>query len=413
MSGGILATLSLVAGVPAAIVGAVGMETLRVVAKSSVAAYEQFNIAAECKDEIRTLVMEYQAKCADYDKRSEIVRQQIHRSVENEINRLITKLRSEGCPEFDFVIDGSNEEKLIKLIALELEYSGRKLDEIRSPEELYHAICEITNRWLTVIPEGFAEHSAIEAYQKQAQSIATDASMLASDKSIKLKKLETDIINASFTYDKVANKCRSQLAEFMSLKVAAEKIASVLGETFTAPEYYSVNAGSQIEELAKKVDEFRDKLREKALTDEEFLASNKILADAVINSVEEAGYRRLERASEEYGEKAIYEYGNSLLKVIVSKEGHLSMNIVGKQGESKELIYADEESFCNNGIERINSRFEANGIRMNVDLEIKLSDDLITYTVVDRNEGSGGYNGFSQPTRRTMYINRDGRTVIQ
>lgn len=410
MSGGLIASLSFVAGVPAAIVGAVGMETIRIVAKSSVAAYEQFNIAAECRDEIKTLVIEYQAKCINYDERCKAIRQQISSSAENEINRLITKLRSEGCPEFEFVIDGSNEEKLIKLIALELEYSGRKLDEIRSPEELYRSVCEITNRWLTVIPEGLAEHSAIESYQKQAQSIATDASLLASDKSIKLKKLETDIINASFTYDKVANRCRSQLAEFMGLKVAAEKIASVIGETFSVPEYCSVNAETQIEELTRKVAEFRDKLREKALTDEEFLTSNKILADAVINSVEEAGYRRLERASEDYGEKAVYEYGNSLLKVIVSKEGHLSMNIVGKECESKELIYADEESFCNSGIERINRRFEANGIRINIDLEIKLSDDSITYTMPDRSNASSGY---SQPVRHTLYINNDGRTVNQ
>lgn len=410
MSGGLLATLSLVAGVPAAIVGAVGMETLRVVAKSSVAAYEQLNIAAECKDEIRTLVMEYQAKCADYDKRSEIVRQQIHRSVENEINRLISRLRSKGCPESEFEIDGSSEEKLIRLIALELEYSSRKLDEIRSPEELYRSVCEITNRWLTVIPKGLSEHAAIEGYQKQAQSIATDTSLLASDKSIKLKKLESDIINASFTYDKIANRCRAQLSEFMSLKIAAEKIAPVLGETFTATEYNPVNAEKQIKELSKKVDEFRDKLRKKALTDEEFLASNKILAEAVIYSVEEAGYTRVERSSEEYGEKAVYEYGNSLLKVIVSKEGNLSMNIVGKQGESKELIYTDEESFCNSGIERINRRFEANGIRMNIDLEIKLSDDSITYTMPDRSNASSGY---SQPIRRTLYINNNGRTVNQ
>ena len=412
MSGGIIASLSLAACVPAYIVGTIGKETLKIVANSSVSAYDQFHIAAECRDEISALVREYQSRCIEHENECNLIRSQIRNSTENEINRLISKLRSEGCPAFELVIDGSSEEKLIRLIALELEYSGRKLDEIRSPEELYNAVCEITNRWLAIIPEGFAEHAEIIQFQKQAQIIATDESLLASDKSIKLKKLETKLINSKFNYDKLANRCRSQLADFMGLKVAAEKIACALGETFTATEYSPVNAENQIEELSNKVDEFRDKLR-KNLTDKEFLASNKILAEAVINSVEEAGYTRVERASEEYGESAVYEYGNSLLKVIVSKEGRLSMNIVGKQGESKELIYSDEESFCNSGIERINSRLEANGIRMNINLEIKLSDDSIIYTVVDRDEDSGGYKGASQPTRRTMYINRDGRTVIQ
>ena len=412
MSGGIIATLSLAACVPAYIVGTIGNETLKIVGKSSVAAYEQFNIASEYKDEIKALVRDYQSRCVEHAHESNLIRSQIRNSTENEINRLISKLRSEGCRDFELVIDGSSEEKLIKLIALELEYSGRKVDEIRSPEELYRSICEMTNRWLAVIPEGFTEYAEIEKSQNQAKIIATDASLLASDKSIKLKKLETDIINGSFTYDRVANKCRSQLAEFMGLKVTVEKISSALDETFTVPEYSPVNAEKQIEDLSIKVSEFRDKLREKALTDEEFLSSNKILADAVINSVEEAGYKRIKKVSEEYGEKAIFEYQNSLLNVIVSREGRLSMNIVGKQGESKELIYADEELFCQKGIEKINKRFEENGIRMNIEIKAKLSDDSIIYTVVD-SENSGSHNGTSQPARRTMYINRDGRTVIQ
>lgn len=413
MSGGVIGTASVVVSVPAAVAGMAAYAVMDFAAKAGIAAYEQFSIAADYKEEIKEMVNNYNAVCCEYDRRCEKVALAIAEATSDEIDKLIFKLRSEGFSENELISDGSDEEKLLRLIKLELKHKLKKTDGIRSPEELFRSVTGIIKHCMTEIPSAVKEHTELACYQKQAEEIATDMTLLASEKSVKLKELESEVIGKLHCYEKLANCHRAWLSEFMTYKIAAQKIAGLLNERFDYPEYDPINAEKQLEEISVRVEILRDKLRKKAFADEDFIEANRILADKVLRSVEEAGYRKLGSESCDYGETASFEFGVSVLNVVVTKEGYVSMNIFGKQGETYEQIKNDEALFCSYGISSINRSFEKNGVRMRIDTLESLTEETVAYfETTEETEAGSGASTAQGAGVHTAYAGYGERTVI-
>lgn len=368
-----------VAGVGIAI-GATAAAAGTIVAMGSVAAYEQVKLARECSVAVKDAKNARAGAIRTYLQDSSDALCRIGAATRSEIQRLKAELERKGVRVNLSELGQTDDEILLRLMVMSAE--GNRLEKVqttRAPAEIVKSVCALIDPLFAYIPASDAAFRELTEIKTSSIDLAASTAVPVGDKTRRLLDAEQRLLLNLERYRQLSRKYEYDLAQFTTLSYANKKLAEACGETAAERRYSPENAQSQIRSLQSANAEYLKRLREKMKSDPAFAEANRQLAALVEKAVSESGCRKVSAAEKDFGFVSLFEYRSSLLRVIVSKEGMLSMDLVGRNGESKRQIKADERFFCSQGFENILRSLENNGLMMQTDSIRSLTDETILY----------------------------------
>ncbi len=381
MSGGVGGSVGLLGFGAAAVVVGGAMITAQITKAGSIAVYEQIQLAKECTEAVRKAKEARRETMNSFTLDSERTLSLINESTRAEILRLKHSLENRGQRVNLSNLGNSDEEILISLLTMNRRLSGKSgVSTFRSPKEVFRSIAEAVDPLFLYIPETDPVYKTLNGYKAEATEIVSDSSIPMEERAQKLRAIEHALISQLDTYRLIARKYEYQFVQFTTLSHAFKRLAEACSDVPVAQRRYDPQkAEEQIMTLRAEIEKMKKTLKEKLLLDPQFIAENKHLTEVVNRAVSDAGYKRLSTQEKPYGTTSLYAFYHSLLKVTVSKEGMLSMDLVGRKGESKQQIYADEKAFCTRGISEITSKFQELGLVYQQNQTVNLTEDSILY----------------------------------
>lgn len=414
MSGGVLAPVWLVGAAAVGVgvaIGATAAAAGAVTVMGSVAAYEQIKLAKECSVAVRNAKAARADAIKTYMRETDAALCQISSATRLEIQKLKTELEKRGFRINLSQLGHTDDEVLIRLMELSSAGTARKpIRSDRAPAEIVKAVCSLIDPLLTYIPSSDEAFHELTAMKESAVRSASASSIPIAEKTRRLLETEKRLLSNIERFKRLSRKYEYDLAQFTSLAYANKKLAEACGETVAERRYSAENAQAQIRALQSANADYLKKLREKMKSDKAFIEANHQLAALVEKSILETGCRKISVSEKDFGIVGLYTYRSSLLRVTVSREGMLSMDLIGRNGESKRQVKADERFFCAAGLESIQQAFENNGIMMQADSIRNLTDDTIIFEGdLDFMECSA--DGREETEPRHMYIDESGGVV--
>lgn len=377
MSGGVIGFGALLAPAAGALVsiGYVAEGTAFIAVQGGMAAYEQMVVAKECNDAIEKIKSSNKKILRDYNSETTRMMIKISKAEESEFRRLQNKLSNEGYSDDELNFEGSIEDKLLHLLSMEAKNANNSSD-IRTPKQIYSSICKIVNPLLATLPKEVFSH-------KQLQKRIDDALLImnsdknAYEKSIELKHLEKSLISMMESYNVLAKKYSYAHEEYIGLSIALGNLAKSCGEKVTIPEfnaneYKRINANLKVQ-----CQEMCEKARAFVRTDEKSIEANKKMAKIVIESIENSGNKVVSVNDKSYGVESFHEFGQSIIKSTISKDGAISIDLMGMTGESFEQIKKDESIFCDKALGLIIQEMKKNGLDFIIDNKSELSQQTV------------------------------------
>lgn len=386
MSGGVSGPVGMVGAIgfaaigAAAVIGATAMTAAEITRMGSIAAYEQIKIVGACTSAVKTAKEQRVQAVSSYRQNSQRTLSAINKSMGLEIMRLKTKLERKGYRIKLNELGADESEQLLKLIAMDQKAENVRVQpRLRIPAEIYRSITAFLDPLFTYIPERTSVYREMSDLKSSATALVTDSSKSATEKSMGLLELESRMIVHSEEYKAYAKRYEYYFSEFSSRLFANEKLSEALGCARTNLFYDPINARAQIELLDRTNEQLKIRLREKMKRDAAFVKANNELSQLVIKSVKEVGFPLVGVSEQEYGTSAVFSYRSSLIRTTVSREGMLSVDLVGRKDESLRQVKADESVFCRTDFERILDSFEKNGLFMQRNNIFNLTADSTLY----------------------------------
>lgn len=414
MSGGMLAPVWLVGAAAVGVgvaIGATAAAAGAVTVMGSVAAYEQIKLAKECSVAVRNAKAARANAVKAYLQETDAALCQISSTTRLEIQKLKSELERRGFCVNLSQLGRTDDEILIRLMELSSAGTARKqIHSHRAPAEIVKAVCALIDPLLVYIPSSDEAFHELTTMKESAIRFASATNVSVAEKTHRLLETERRLLSNAERFKRLSRKYEYDFAQFTSLVYANKKLAEACGEQVAERRYSAENAQTQIRTLQAANAEYLKKLREKMKSNKAFIEANRQLAALVETSVTQTGCKKVSVSEKDFGIVGLYAYRSSLLRVTVSKEGMLSMDLVGKNGESKRQIKADERFFCAEGLENIRQALERNGIMMQVDNIRNLTDDTIIFEGdLDFTECSADIREATEP--RHMYIDESGGVI--
>lgn len=364
----------------AVVIGATAMAALDITRMGSIAAYEQMKLAAACTAAVNNAKRARMQSIEAYRDQSRKVLDHVQKAMNADILRLHTKLEQGGHPVNLRELGSCESDILLKLIEMDQAFAGgARLLQLRIPSDIYRSVTELIDPLFAYIPEKDPAFQTLTFLKNKAAAIVSDGAMTATEKSEALIEIQTRLIVQMDAFKACSRKYEYYLAQFNSLLFANQKLAEACGQKVAAPVYNPYDAQAQIDLLAKGNAKLRKKLRAEMRQNQAFLAANKELGRLVFQSIRDAGYEMQGVLEQDFGTSAMFAYRDSLLRTTVSKQGMLSMDLVGRTGESAEHLKEDEAFFCKKDLQKIYQAFEKNGLAMNADRICSLTEDSMLY----------------------------------
>lgn len=414
MSGGVIGPIGMTGAIGVAAIGAAVV--IGVTAKSvvditklgSIAAYEQMQLAAACTAAVKEAKIQRKQAMSFYQNDSRRTLLALNQAMGTEIIQLKTKLERKGYRIKLEELGSDQDVILLKLIAMDQGSAQRSLHPgLRIPAEIYRSITDLIDPLFVYIPKGDPVYREMKTLKDSAKEVVTDCSKDATEKSKELIDLESRIIVRSADFKAHAREYEYYFSQFSSLLFANEKLSEACGCEKLVLTYDPMNAKAQIEKLSLANAQLRKRLREELKQNETFIAANRELARLVVKSVQDADFELIGVSEQPYGISAMFSYRNSLLRTTVSRDGMLSMDLVGRKTESTQQVKADEEIFCHTDLEKIYRTFEENGLFMQTDRICNLTADSMLYEEdVDMREYRESRWG--EDELMAMYVNPQG-----
>lgn len=386
MSGGVIGPIGMTGAIGAAAIGAAVV--IGVTAKAavditklgSVAAYEQMQLAAACTAAVKEAKTHRKQAMSFYQNDSRRTLLVLNQAMGTEIAQLKTKLERKGYRIELEELGSEQEEILLKLIDMDQGSEKRSVHpRLRIPAEIYQSVTALIDPLFSFIPEVDPVFREIKALKDNALAIVTDLSKDATEKSMGLLDLESRVIMRSADFKAHAKTYEYYFSQFSSLLFANEKLSEACGCEKLVLTYDPMNAKAQIEKLSFVNAQLRKRLRDELNQNETFIAANRELARLVVKSVRDTGFDLLGVSEQPYGISAMFSYRSSLLRTTVSRDGMLSMDLVGRTTEDSRQVKVDEDIFCHTDLEKIYRSFEKNGLFMQTDRICNLTADSMLY----------------------------------
>ena len=371
MSGGTLGVAALIGGAFIAC-GQVAAGTAALAVQGGIATYEQFVIAKECGEAVKKIEAETQKTVFQYKAKSERIVEQLAMNEKNEIAKLKSELRQLGAEESELSVTGPSEIQLVKLMELHDKYISKTprivtaVSSTRTPQQIYKNIAEIINPIIAEMPKETRLHRLLFNYLKSAESIAMSNDKKLSDKVAELKQTEQFLIHHIDEYEAIIKSNRYLKEEYIGCTVALKKLADVVGKRVVIEEFNLSEAHRQIENMKKQCEILREIAREKLLNDEKAMAANREMARLIIQAIENVGNKKIAEIEKPYGTESIHQFEKSLIKATTSKDGTVSINVIGTADETDSQLRSDEARFCKDTLNEIVSEMDKLGIEFNI-----------------------------------------------
>lgn len=414
MSGGVIGPIGMTGAIGVAavgvavVIGATAKAAVDITKMGSIAAYEQMQLAAACTAAVNYAKNQRKQAISNYLNDSRRTLKVLDQTTGVEISRLKNKLERKGYRIKIDELGTEQSEILLKLIAMDQRSENRGVHpRLRIPAEIYRSVAMLIDPLFAFIPECDPVYREIKALKDRAATIATDDSKSATEKSVGLLELESRLISRAEELKTVAREYEYNFSQFSSLVFANEKLSEACGCEKLALTYDPMNAKEQIEKLSLENAALRKKLREVLKKNKSFVEANRKLTGLVMKAVREAGFELIGISERDYGNSAMFSYRSSLLRMTVSHEGMLSLDLVGRKGEPAVQVKADEEVFCRADLEKIYRSFERNGLSMHADRICDLTADSMLYED-DIELREYQENRWSEEDPLAMYINSSG-----
>lgn len=397
MSGGTLGVATLIGGAFMAC-GQIAAGAATIAVQGGIATYEQFVIAKECGKAVKALEAETQRTIMQYKSQSQRVIEQIAAKENSEIIKLRYELRHIGVTENELSFTGSTEVQLVKLMELYNKSHSRMHTEstavsvTRTPQQIYTTIAGIINPIIAQMPECTRLYKRMLNHLRTSEEIALSSEKELAEKVAELKQIEQFLIQHMDEYNSIIQSNRYLKEEYIGCTIAFKKLADVVGTRVAFEEFELSKAHQQIENVKKQCEELREKARERLINDEKAMAANREMAKLIIQAIENSGVKKLDENEKSYGTESIHSFGNSLIKAITSKDGTVSINIVGKENESDSQIKADEMLFCKDALDKIVTEMKKLGVEFNISSREYLNSETIcrlNITDIEEDSSSG------------------------
>lgn len=382
MSGGTLGVATLIGGAFMAC-GQVAAGAATIAVQGGIATYEQFVIAKECGKAVKDLEAETHRTIMQYKSQSQRVIEQIASKDNSEIIKLRQELRRLGVTESELSITGSTEVQLVKLMELydkrlhRMHTEAITVSATRTPQQIYTNIAGIINPIIAQMPEYTRLYRLMFNYLRTSEDIALNSEKSLAEKVAELKQTEQFLIQHIDEYNAIVQSNRYLKEEYIGCTIALKKLADVVGTRVAIEEFELSKAHQQIESVKKQCEELREKAKNLLLNNEKAMAANREMANLIIQAIENAGNKKLTESEKSYGTESIHSFGNSLIKATTSKDGTVSINLVGKENESDSQIKADEMLFCKDALDRIVTEMKKLGVEFDISSREYLNGETI------------------------------------
>lgn len=418
MSGGVLGIAGLIGGAFIAC-GQVAAGTATIAVQGGIAAYEQFEIAKDCQKAVQALEKEIQSTMNVYRSDADKVLAQATQAEYSEIIRFKNELRKKGASQSELNVTGSTEEILIELLKINERYNNRtsihvtqravsaqstvqKTSVTRTPKHIYENIVGIIIPLKARCEENSNLNRLLTRELRSAASILNGTEQFA-EKVASLKQIEEFIITKYDEYDAIIKSNRILKEEYIGLKIASEKLATIVGTHVNIEDFQLETAQKQITELKTLCEDLRSKAREKLLQDENAIAANRKMAELIIEAIENAGHKKVAVNDKAYGVVSVHKFGNSFIKAVTNKDGNVAISICGNEDENDVRIKKDELHFCRTSLQNIIDEMNNLGIEFDItSREFLNSENIVRLSITDIEDSEDG----SETTRRRR-INAD------
>lgn len=397
MSGGTLGVAALIGGAFVAC-GQVAAGAATIAVQGGIATYEQFVIAKECGEAVKALETETKNIAMRYRLQSERVIEQLATSENVEIAKLKQKLRRLGVAESELSLSGSTEIQLVKLMELydkrinKFPKEKTSISLTRTPQQIYKNIAEIINPIIAEMPENTRLYRLLFNYLMSSESVALSNKEM-NEKIAELKKTEQFLIQHIDEYSAIVKSNRYLKEEYIGCTIALKKLAEAVGKRVIVEEFDLSKAHQQIEDAKKQCAEMRDEARKHFLNDERAIAANREMAKLIIQAIENSGSTKLVENEKAYGIESVHSFGNSLIKATTSKDGTVSINLVGKDDESDAQIKTDELRFCQETLDNIVAEMKRLGVEFDIaSREYLNSETIYRLNITDIEDDSSSGN---------------------
>ena len=393
MSGMVIGIGGLLAGCLQGI-GSIAIGAGEVAVKGGIATYEQFQIANECSKAIAINKTEMKNSLNKYNCRSNAVSENLTKGEEREVKRLYDSLVLKGVSRQMLNVQGTVQEKLIKLMAIDMMTSSvsanttrtvttKKNSSIRTPREIYNSISNIANPLLATMFVASKAHKEIETMLDKAEKISLSPAINATEKSTQLKAIETELLAKLETYKEISRNHEYLKGQYIGVTTALKKLAEYCGEAVTIPEFNSKDAKSQIREIQAQCGILREKASRISKEDAEIIEVNKIMASIVAKSIEATGNKVIKIEEKPYGTESYHSFGSSVLKATTTNEGVISLNLLGKTNESESQLKFDERRFCQKELRKIVEALNNNGVAFDTKETVDIDENNIVRIDID------------------------------
>ena len=381
MSGGLGGSIGFAVIGAGYVIGGAAVVTAQIAKMGSLAAYEQIQLAKECTAEVHR-AKEARMKAIDtYARESERILSEANERTMAEIIKVKRLLEERGCQISLSKLGHNNEEVLISLLTMKQSLFGKKkLSAFRSPVQVFHSIVEIIDPLFLYIPSTDDVYDVLTSFKARASSILSNENLPLEEKSNRLREMESTLLSQLDSFKLIARKYEYLFVQFTMLSHAYKRLSEACSDIpHVQRRFDPQNAEKQIQTLRKEIESAKKAIKEKMLSDQHFIEENKHLAESVNHAVVASGYRLISTEAKPYGITSLFSFNQSFLKVTISKEGMLSMDLVGKSDESKQQIFVDEKAFCSEALPKIRSKFSEMGMVFQPNQIIQLTEDSILY----------------------------------
>lgn len=418
MSGMVIGIGGLLAGCLQGI-GAIAIGASEVAVKGGIATYEQFQIANECSKAIAINKTEMKNSLKKYNNMSNVVSENLTKAEEQEFKRLYDSLVCKGVSRQVLDVQGSVQEKLIKLMAIDMMTSSvsanttrtvttKKSSSIRTPREIYKSISSIANPLLATMFVASKAHKEIETMLDKAEKISLSPAVNATEKSNQLKAIETELLAKLEIYKEISRNHEYLKGQYIGVTTALKKLAEYCGEAVTIPEFNSKDAKSQIREIQAQCGILREKASRISKEDAEIVEVNKLMASIVAKSIEATGNKVIKVEEKPYGTESYHSFGSSVLKATTTNEGVISLNLLGKTNESESQLKFDERRFCQKGLREIIEALNNNGVAFDTKETVDIDENNIVRIDIDDFEDDSDSFFANTSNNQVMYADDTG-----
>ena len=400
-------------------IGSIAIGAGEVAVKGGIATYEQFQIANECSKAIAINKTEMKNSLKKYNNMSNAVSENLTKAEEQEFKRLYDSLVRKGVSRQVLDVKGSVQEKLIKLMAIDMMTSSvsanttrtvttKKSSSIRTPREIYKSISSIANPLLATMFVASKAHKEIETMLDKAEKISLSPAVNATEKSNQLKAIETELLAKLEIYKEISRNHEYLKGQYIGVTTALKKLAEYCGEAVTIPEFNSKDAKSQIREIQAQCGILREKASRISKEDAEIVEVNKLMASIVAKSIEATGNKVIKVEEKPYGTESYHSFGSSVLKATTTNEGVISLNLLGKTNESESQLKFDERRFCQKGLREIIEALNNNGVAFDTKETVDIDENNIVRIDIDDFEDDSDSFFANTGNNQVMYADDTG-----